>query len=90
MNTRVESEALSRLTAHLVENLQGLPAEEARDRAHHFSSIAHDELIKSGFHPDDATTIMEGCLVDVFRRMELGDAMAVTVSSENWPRFWPG
>ena len=69
----LDRQALARLIAHLSKLLDGLPAFDARKRAHNYGSIAHEELIGVGFTPDEATDIIEAVLVDVFYRLKLGD-----------------
>ena len=72
-----DRKAVARLTVHLAKILDGLATEEARQRAHNYGSIAHEELINVGFTPDEATGIIDSVLVDVFRRLDLGDATAI-------------
>ena len=62
---------------HLAKLLNGLAKDEARQRAHGYGSIAHEELLGVGFTPDEATAIIDRVLVDVFRRLALGDPTAI-------------
>ena len=57
---------------HLAKLLNGLATDEARQRAHAYGSITHEELLGVGFTPDEATAIIDRVLVDVFRRLALG------------------
>lgn len=72
-----DKQAVARLTSHLAKLLNGLSTDDARRSAHGYGAIAYEELIGVGFKPDDAANIIEGVLVEVFRRLELGNPEAL-------------